>query len=78
MRIQRDENGALREILFSVDAVPREHKLGVFEQYCGPVKFRGGTYHAKCCRITATCTVDGVSAVIAWARKATEFLKTKE
>lgn len=70
MRINRDPNGARREIVASVDDAPRETKLQVFEQYCGPVTFTGGTYRAKCCRIVATCTVDAVSAVVAWARKA--------
>lgn len=78
MQIQRDKNGAMRSILASVEAAPRERKLQVFEQYCGPVSFTAGTYRAKCCSITATCTVDGVSAVVAWARKARDFLKTEE
>ena len=72
MRLNRDPNGARREILAAVEAVPREHKVQVFEQYCGPVRFTGGTYRASCCRIVATCTVDAVSAVLAWARKARE------
>lgn len=72
MRIERDPNAARREILASVEAAPRESKVQVFQQYCGPVTFNGGTYRAKCCRIVATCTVGPEAAVEAWARKARE------
>ena len=74
MQIGRDPNGALRSILDAVEAAPRGYKAQVFQQYCGPVTFSGGTYRAKCCRITATCTEGPTAAVIAWARKAREFL----
>ncbi len=72
MRINRDPNGTRREILAAVETAPRELKVAVFEQYCGPVRFTGGTYRASCCRIVATCTIDEVSAVVSWARKARE------
>jgi hypothetical protein len=72
MQINHDPNGARRSILASVDAAPREHKVQVFLQYCGPVTFSYGTYRARCCRITATSTADATSAVIAWTEKAKE------
>lgn len=72
MQINHDPNGARRSIVASVDAMPREHKVQVFQQYCGPVTFSNGTYRAKCCRITATSTVDATAAVIAWTLKAKE------
>lgn len=78
MRIERDQHGALRSILASVEAAPRGHVAQVFQQYCGPVEFVSGTYRAKCCRIVATSTAGAELAVRAWARKAHEFLSTKE
>lgn len=72
MRIERDPNAARSAIVATVEAAPRESKVQVFQQFCGPVTFSAGTYRAKCCRIVATCTVDAVSAVEAWERKVRE------
>lgn len=74
MQIDRDPHAALRSILASFDTGTRDHKLAVFCQFCGPVVFTGGTYRARCCRITATCTEGPEAAVIAWERKAREVL----
>lgn len=75
MQINRDPHAALRSILISLEVTAREHKAQVFAQFCGPVTFSGGTYRAKCCRITATCTEGPAAAVIAWARKARDVLE---
>lgn len=72
------KNGAMRTILRSVERAERAEKVARFEEHGPRVKFAGGTYVARGCGLSASCTVDAVSAVIAWARKAREFLENED
>ncbi len=70
MQIGSDPNGARRHIMASIEAAAPEHRVQVFRGYGGSVEWVSGTYRARACRITATCTASEALAVKAWACKA--------
>lgn len=70
MQIGSDPAGACRYIVASIEAAAPEHRVQVFRSYGGSVEWVSGTYRARACRITATCTAGEALAVKAWARKA--------
>lgn len=70
MQIGSDPNGARRYIVASIEAAAPEHRVQIFRSYGGTVEWGSGTYRARACRITATCTAGEALAVKAWARKA--------
>lgn len=73
-----DPDGALRSIVMVLSGASEEISVNIFRGYGGVVRFSGGTYAARLCRITATCTEGERAAVKSWLRKAKEVLSTKE
>lgn len=77
MQIKSQHHGAMRTILDVVDRAAREDKVDAFQQFGPCVRFSAGTYVARASGLTATCTMSATEAVIAWARKAHEFLESE-
>lgn len=70
MRLDHSSARVLEAVTVGLDGVPDESLLNVFQGYGGSIRFSCGTFTARLCRITASCTEGEKAAVKAWLRKA--------
>ena len=77
MRMGDSREKVLETVTVGLAGAPDESLLNVFQGYGGSVRFFSGTYTARLCRITASCTEGELAAVKAWLRKAKASLSPK-
>lgn len=72
MRADHNSGKVLEAVIVGMSGAADEALLNVFQGYGGGIRFSSGTYTARLCRITASCTEGERGAVKAWLRKAKE------
>lgn len=75
MRLGHRSEDVLESVIVGLSGTIDDSLINVFRGYGGSIRFSSGTYTARLCRITASCTEGERAAVKAWLRKAQEEAK---